>query len=334
MEEALARLKAYGYGTEDARFLCLAAQHSGYFVRRQFNDFIGQARGARAQRFVEKLLAHRHGLATRFGLNQIVYHVRAKALYSRLGQVDNRNRREKAPFTVKRKLMCLDFALAHREKRFLTAEPEKVEYFAVERGVELDRLPAHEYHSHRSRESISRFFVDKLPVFLDPGLSPLPVVHFVYVDEGAQSLEGFATYLRQYRSLLTGLGRFEVIYAAAEPRWFAKAEAIFRRMFPAQGSPATEFASAEERELLDYFEARRKFETRNFAGFDAGRIARFREQKRKFAGPRYDQMYLAWVDRIAALGVASEAQAALDARFAAYLAPHDYEMIRSFPHAS
>jgi hypothetical protein len=334
MEEALARLKAYGYGEEEARFLCIAAQHSGYFVRRQFNEFISQARGARAQRFVEKLLAHRHALAARFGLNQIVYHVRAKVLYSRLGQMDNRNRREKAPFTVKRKLMCLDFALAHPDKRFLTAEPEKFEYFAVERGVELDRLPAREYHSHRSQESTSRFFVEKLPIFLDPGFCPSPVVHFVYVDEGAQSLEGFATYLRQYRSLLTGLGRFEVIYTAAEPRWFVKAEAIFRRMFPAEGPAATEFATPDEHELRDYFEARRKFETRNFAGLDAGRIARFREQKRKFAGLRYDQMYLAWVDRIAALGVASEAQAALDARFAACLAPHDYEMIRSFPHAS
>ncbi len=339
MEEALQRLKAYGYDEDEACFLCLAAQHSGYFVRRQFNALLGQARGGRAQRFVEKLLAHRHALSLRFGLNQIVYHVRAKALYGRLGQVDNRNRREKAPLTVKRKLMCLDFALAHRDKRFLTAEPEKVEYFVIERGVDLNLLPGREYQSRRSTEATARFFVDKLPIFLDSldasdPLSPPPVVHFVYVDEGAQSLEGFATYLRQYSPLLAAVRAFEVIYTATEPRWFAKAEAIFRRIFPTDGSARAQIASPEERELLDYFEARRKFETRNFAGLDAGRIIQFREQKRKFAGPRYKEMYREWTERAAIPAVASHGGPRLDARFASHLAPHDYEMIRSLRHAS
>jgi hypothetical protein len=339
MDEALQRLKAYGYDEEEACFLCLAAQHSGYFVRRQFNDFIGQARGGRAQRFVEKLLAHRHALSSRFGLNQIVYHVRAKALYSRLGQVDNRNRREKAPLTVKRKLMCLDFALAHRDKRFLTAEPEKVEYFVIERGVDLNILPGREYQSRRSTETTARFFVDKLPIFLVPPeggspLSPSPVVHVVYVDEGAQSLEGLATYLRQYCPLVTALRAFEVIYAATEPRWFAKAEAIFRRFFPCGASGPAQIPSPEERELIEFFEARRKFEIRNFAGLDAERIIQFREQKRRFAGPRYEQMYKAWAQRQALPAAVNQGDARFDAHFAAYLAPHDYEMIRSLRHAS
>ncbi|MDX2181136.1 MAG: hypothetical protein SFV18_16195 [Bryobacteraceae bacterium] len=339
MDEALRRLTAYGYDEDEARFLCLAAQHSGYFVRRQFNDFIGQARGARAQRFVEKLRTRRHALSSRFGLNQIVYHVRAKALYSRLGQADNRNRREKAPLTVKRKLMCLDFALAHPDKRFLTAEPEKVEYFVIERGIDLTALPGRKYQSRKSTEATSRFFVDKLPIFLDPcdvatPLSPPPVVHFVYVDEGAQSLEGFATYLRQYGPLLTALREFEVVYAATESRWFVKAEAIFHRMFSSSVSSEAKTVSPEHAELLDYFEARRKFDTRNFTGLDAERIVHFREQKRTFAGQHYDELYRTWIEGKEVPAADSRNVASLNARFTTYAAPHDYEMIRSLRHAS
>jgi hypothetical protein len=339
MDEALKRLTAYGYDEDEARFLCLAAQHSGYFVRRQFNDFLGQARGGRAQRFIDKLLARRHAQSARFGLNHVVYHVRAKALYSRLGQVDNRNRREKAPLTVKRKLMCLDFALAHRDRRFLTAEPEKVEYFVIERGIELNVLPGREYQSRKSTEATSRFFVDKLPIFLDPSdppgtLSPSPVVHFVYMDEGTQSLEGFGTYLKQYRPLLTVLRDFEVVYAATEPRWFAKAEAIFHKMFSSSVSDGAKPISPEDYELLDYFEARRKFETRNFTGLDAERIIQFREQKRKFAGQNYDESYRLWIERASVPATNRLNAPSLSARFATYTAPHDYEMIRSLRHAS
>src|SRR5690242_4540863 len=149
IEEAIPVIQRLGYSPEEAEFLCLAAIHSGYFVRRQFNNFLGQERGGAAQRFIEKLLGRHHARYIRFRLNHVIYHVRAKKVYNRLGQSDNRNRREKATITIKRKLMCLDLVLAHRHEPFLSTEFEKVAYFTGERGIALSDLPVRRYSSHR-----------------------------------------------------------------------------------------------------------------------------------------------------------------------------------------
>src|SRR5437867_2213647 len=131
-QEAIESLQRLGYTPDEAGFLYLAAVHSGYFVRRQFSEFLDQPRGGTAARLVEKLMQTRHVEVSNFRSNRLIYHIRAKQIYNRLGQTDNRNRREKAPLTIKRKLMCLDFVLAHREERYLATESEKVSYFAGE----------------------------------------------------------------------------------------------------------------------------------------------------------------------------------------------------------
>jgi hypothetical protein len=332
-EESIVRLQQYGYTREEAQFLSLAALHSGYFVRRQFNEFLGQQRGGNAQRFIEKLLSRRHAQCERYQTNQFVYHIRGKGIYARLGQRDNRNRREKAPFTIKRKLMCLDFVLAHRDCRFLETETEKVEYFVAARGIGIECLPARQYQSRRATESAERFFVDKLPVFLDGSPSSLssPVVHFAYIDEGAQSPDGFGTFLRRYRLLFEALGAFEVIYAAAHPQRFEKAEAVFRRICGANGSEYP--LPPEAQELIEYFQARRKFETRDFSGFDAERIIRYREEKRRFSGEQYEQLYGRWIeDGTTALFPHSMIQSA--GSFRTHLLACDYDIFGGIRHAS
>jgi|SRR5579883_1931856 hypothetical protein len=332
-EESIARLQPYGYTREEAQFLSLAALHSGYFVRRQFNEFLGQQRGGHAQRFIEKLLARRHAQCERYQTNQLVYHIRGKGIYARLGQRDNRNRRDKAPFTIKRKLMCLDFVLAHRGHRFLETEAEKVEYFVVERGIGVDSLPARRYQSRRAAETAERFFVEKLPIFVDAPAPPLPspVVHFAYIDEGAQSADGFATFLRQHRFLFTALGQFEVVYAAARPQWFKQAEAIFRHLCgpSADANPL----APEAQDLIEYFQARRKFETRNFTGFDAERIIRYREEKRRFDRAEHEEQYRIWLES----GIASlfpEGKQQSGGSFRTHSLAFDYEIFGGVRHAS
>jgi hypothetical protein len=51
----------------------------------------------------------------------------SKPFYKAIGEEDNRNRRERRVFTIKNKLMCLDFVLANRRHRFLATESEKLE---------------------------------------------------------------------------------------------------------------------------------------------------------------------------------------------------------------
>lgn len=289
-EETVESIERLGYTPEEAEFLMLAAIHSGYFVRRQFSAFLGQRPGGAEARFVEKLVRTGYAQAINQRGNRIIYHLRAKSLYGRLGQTDNRNRREKMPLTIKRKLMCLDFVLLHREQRFLALEADKVHYFTQDRRISLDLLPVRRYPAHQGDQVTDRYFVDKLPVYVAESLS-LPVVHFAFVDEGSVSLDGFETFLKQYRELCAALGVFEIIYVAAEPRWAGKSQRVFERFFP-NGSWAL---TGEQERLLQYFETRRKFESRQFAGLDADRIARYREEKREFASAASEELYQRWV---------------------------------------
>jgi hypothetical protein len=69
-QERICNLKMLGYTDREAEFLCLAALHSGYFVRRQFLGFAGRERGKldgrvgeRATPKCDSLSPHRTGRA-------------------------------------------------------------------------------------------------------------------------------------------------------------------------------------------------------------------------------------------------------------------------------
>lgn len=331
MEDAIQIFRRLGYESNEAAFLALAAIHSGYFVRRQYADFLAQGRGGNEQRFIEKILQKGHATFTRYHLNKVVYHIRAKTIYNRLGQTDNRNRRDKAPRTLKRKLMCLDFVLAHKGERFLETESEKVAYFTADREIPLADLPVRRYASHTSSACTDRYFVDKLPVFVTGGdpISPLPVVHFAYVDEGAETLQGFETFLAQYQRLLTALKRFELVFVAGNSAWSEKARKAFANI---GGEPSV--LAPEEFELLDFFQVRRKFEAKDYTGLDTDRIVRYREQKRQYADAAHEARYRRWLlegDRALS---AEAASSATGGSFRTMLIPHDYDVFGGIRHAS
>ena len=58
------RLREFGYNDQEARFLCLAATHSGYFTRHQFLRFTRQTKGCLVHRFANKLLTQNHAQVT------------------------------------------------------------------------------------------------------------------------------------------------------------------------------------------------------------------------------------------------------------------------------
>lgn len=334
--EAIPVMERLGYSPEEAEFLCLAAIHSGYFVRRQFNDFVGQGRGGAAHRFIEKLLGRHHARYTRYRLNHVIYHVRAKKIYNRLGQTDNRNRREKAPLTIKRKLMSLDFVLAHRKERFLATEFEKVAYFTGERGVPLGDLPLRRYVSHRSGTATARYFVDKLPMYITVSEDTLssPVVHFAYVDEGAETLQGFETFLAQYKPLFEALGAFELVYVATgAPKW-QEAERLFHRTFTASCVADGRPPDPEILRLLDFFKTRRKVDLKELQGLNTGRIIQLRDERKEFSGAEFEALYEAWV-RGGDAAVTVAATASLPrGMFRAMLLPHDYDIFGEVRRAS
>src|SRR5260370_33266216 len=135
---------------------------------------------------MEKVIAKGHAKASVYAHNAHIYHLCPRPFYGALGQVDNRNRRERQPRAIRTKLMSLDFVLSHPRHRYLATEQEKLDYFSGFRRIEQWRLPVKLYRSPRTERSTARYFVDKWPIFLAP--EPLEdtsdLVSFCFVDEG------------------------------------------------------------------------------------------------------------------------------------------------------
>lgn len=293
--ERVTALRRFGYDAEEAAFLCTAALHSGYFLRRQFLGFIRGTKGWKDVALVNKLKANQHCRITMFRHNRIVYHLSAKPLYDAIGERDNRNRRERQPSTIKNKLMGLDFVLDHAQYDYLATEREKLDYFIRTLRLPPETLPTRWYQSPRGRASTPKHFVDKYPMFLAvPAGGTAPVVHFSYVDEGLQTTDGFATYLSQYSRLLKALCDFRVIYIAQYHDLLGSARRVFEAFEGHESGRTSRSIEPETQDLLDYFEARQRYEARDFSQFDTGGLIRYRDDKKRFAGERFEALYEQW----------------------------------------
>lgn len=331
-EERITALQRFGYDAEEAEFLCVAALHSGYFLRRQYLGFIRGTKGWKDVVLVNKLKANQHCRITMYRHNRMVYHLSAKPLYAALGERDNRNRRERQPSTIKNKLMSLDFVLDHPQHNYLATEQEKLDYFLGTLKLSPANLPTRLYQSPRGRGTTAKHFVDKYPMFLSiPPGGTTPVVHFCYVDEGLQSTDGFATYLSQYSRLLNALPDFRVIYTAQHHGLLGSARRVFEAFEAEESGRASAPIDSATRELLDHFEARQQYEARDFSQFDTTGLIRYREDKKHFAGERVEALYERWRAHRAAgvLEVLQPDQPAKEVpveRFSTCVLEYDYDL--------
>src|ERR1700744_2412887 len=152
-QERIRNLKTLGYTDREAEFLCLAALHSGYFVRRQFLGFAGRERGKLDAKLAEKTVGAGHARPLVFRHNRTVYSLCSKPFYEAIGETDNRNRRTHEVFTIRNRLIGLDFVLNNKDRRFLATEKEKVAFFRDKLGIELDLLPTRRYRARKSDTS-------------------------------------------------------------------------------------------------------------------------------------------------------------------------------------
>jgi len=294
-EQRVMALQRFGYNAAEAQFLCIAALHSGYFLRRQYLSFSRGTKGWKDAALANKLKANQHCGVTMFRENRMVYHLSAKPLYDALGERDNRNRRERQPSTIKNKLMGLDFVLDHPQYEYLATEREKLDYFLGRLKLSSEILPTRLYQSPRGHGSTAKHFVDKYPMFLAvlPGGST-PVVHFTYVDEGLQSTDGLATYLAQYRQLLHALPDWRVIYIAQHDDLLPSARRVFYAFEAQESGKSSASLDPQTCELLNYFESRRQYEARDFSRFDTAGLIRYREDKKRFSVERFEALYERW----------------------------------------
>jgi hypothetical protein len=314
----------------EAAFLSLAALHSGYFLRRQFAGFLGAKDGGKVSHLVERALANTHVKTSTWRQNTQLYHLCARPFYEALGQGENRHRRARSLFAIKNKIMGFDFVLAHRRHQYLATEQEKLHYFTESLKLDAAVLPAKLYRAAKSSLTTTRYFVEKYPIFIS-GVPP--VVTFCFVDEGALSISAFETFLEQYGRLFGALPEFDVAYVADTRRWFETAAHKFERFVGrAQGGAPDPLI----RRLLEYFEMRRLYESKQLSSFDRAKLIQLRQGQREFSGQKNEALYLHWkaAGESAVIGkFAPEtvAQTPMRGAFSTYLLEHDYGLFGRFP---
>lgn len=331
-------IRRFGYDPDQAAFLCLVALHGGYFLSRQFPDFVGKQRGRCVTNLIEKAVALGHCRTHVYRHNRCVYHLFSKPFYKAIGEEDNRNRRERRVFTIKNKLMGLDLVLAHRQRRFLATEQEKIQFFETELGIERSSFPTRRYQSRSKKTATHRYFVDKFPLFVEEEEGAAKRLTFTFIDEDVVTGTGFETHLRQYAPLFKHLGACTLLYVGAGRALFEEAQQTFHRFFGASEPRSRGPVDPNIARLATHFRERQLFESREFRSFNQDRLIRFRADRQEFAGERFESLFVAWKrDGEAALGPGLGGRTASDnpasPTFDRYVLPFDYDIFGSVQRA-
>jgi hypothetical protein len=279
-------LEPFGYTTRQAQFLALVALHGGYFLRRQFVTFTGRTHGLATVRFLDRAVARGDVRALPYGSQGRVFHLCARPLYAALGEAHNRNQRVAEWAAVTRKLMALDFVLAHPDARFWATETDKVRVLQ-ERRVPEALWPSHAY-APRRRPGVrptTRYFVDKMPWYGEDGD---PRLWIAYVDAEV-TLRGFETFLGQYRGLL-GAVPSGVNYVGAAA-WPGAVQRAFDKVIV-----TVEAGNCDVVAFLDYCRIYRCVEANDWAALRVVDMQRYRGLKVRFMTVAFDALYRRWRD--------------------------------------
>ena len=335
--QRILRIQSLGYNESEAPFLCAAGLHSGFFLRRHYATFAGKPPGYADVALGEKAHKYGHVKVTAMRHNRMLYHLCSKPFYAAMGEADNRNRREREPQAIKRRLMMLDFFLSHREFRFFPTEAEKVAFFGEELGIGTEHLPRKLYRSAGKNTITMRYFVDKSPIYVDPAGNGNPsTVHFCYVDEGLHSTSGFEQHLSEYRSLFARVPRVELLYIACSPEQFSAAERMFARQFGSSNcAPVDPLATR----VTEYFKVRDAYERRDMSGLNQAKLIQLRADRAEFSDSKFEQLFARWKRQgdatvIAVLSPESIAKPPQTVRFGTRLLPHTYDLFGTVTHSN
>ena len=287
--EALMKL---GYTERESQFLYIVATHSGHFLRRQFTQFIGMERGGTDNQFIRKAIAqgHVHEFAFRQD-NYTRYHLFSRIVYRAIDKESSRNRKAGSDAKANLKLKILDFVLDNLEEEYLEEEDDKVQFFAVTKGISRDLLPARAYESKDGKEETTRYFIDKFPLFFSkPETDSKPILTFTYFQDDFDNSRGFAAHLNWYKSLLKALDEpYRFLYVANEMRHFQRAEKQFHAVL-STGNGQPYFPP-----MLTYFRLRQLWEAKKLEKLtDTDYVALNRGEK-KFTKPEHERMYQQWL---------------------------------------
>lgn len=243
--DAIDSLAGWGYSEREAAFLYMVAVHSGYLLRRHFNQFVARERGAIATHFLRRAVRLGHVVEMPCGDGRMLYHLADKRAYVLAGNKDSQGRRVKSPAEILRRLMALDYVLDHLgSERFIETDEARRRLF-LELGVSPDAVDR------------SETFARAMPVSFAADAKPQRV-RFAFLDEGQRSTSMFARFLRSHAELLRALPCAEVAYVALAPTRFNEAERLFARLMPLRYAALSACPFGVE-QLIRWLEVRHRF---------------------------------------------------------------------------
>jgi hypothetical protein len=277
-----------GYTWREAAFLYLVGVNSGFFLYRQYCDFMNRKLGALAQRLVEKGTAHGHIEVLDFGQRRHVYHLKSRTLYRLFGNEDSQSRRAKGDHEIKTRLMVLDYVLGNREEPCLTLDEEKIDFFCNRLKLAQETLPSTTFAGRKGSPAV-RYFPDRFPIYFRAAASGHTEVRFAYFDNGASTVRPFVRFLERHRVLIEQLGTFELVYVADSALNLLAAERGFYRTFP-KTSRLLPFGLEH---LTRFLEAQALWD-KNDPKFTQQDLEVLKDGERVYTLPEHDQLQLAW----------------------------------------
>jgi hypothetical protein len=272
------------------RFVALVALHSGYCLRRQYLTFAGLQYGKSVREFLDGLVTR--GLASRFAYRRdrgYLYHLSARSLYRAIDQEENRNRRHTSPALIARKLMVFDYVLGHHEREWYATEQDKVALFTARFGVSVEDLPHRVYTATDAvAGSTTRYFIHKLPIYLE---GEPPVVHFVHLvtDETGR---GFEQFLIDHARLFSRLPAWAVDAIGVGPMdGLSACQKVFHAFLAAPAGPTP----GDLADVQWFFETRRLVDAGQLGGLSVADLNRFRDARSKFNAPAIAGLYAQWL---------------------------------------
>ncbi len=277
-------IESKGYTEREASFLYLVAAHSGYFLRRQFDQFIHRSSGAIAQHFLMKAKRMGHIAVLDFGQQRHVYHLFQKDFYTLLDDPDSQNRRRKSDAEIKLRLMALDYVLLHLADNFLYTREAKLDLFTRQLGISPKVLPQSGRHSQRP-------FADRILIGYE---KEQKIARFIFTDEGTRSLARFEKFLSNYKQMLEALAKFELVYLSDADTNFAEAVRLFQWLFPQTFTAGFHaFCAKVPEHLLAYFRVRSRYDAAT-GGLTMENFLLLREGNLLYTDPEHEKLYQQW----------------------------------------
>ena len=284
--ERINAISSFGFTERQARFLVNVLLHAGVFVERQYCAFADIVHGQKSTDFINTLVERR--FATPIATGKLhrgrMFHVHYKPLWAAVGEPDNRFRKPAAPGRMIERVMLLDAVLDEPTCTWLGPARDKRRYFVRHLESRLDSREYPHLTFGDGPEKTVRYFPDKLPIGVLPGLDHHAFVYLVT----SRSPVDFRLFLLRHVPLLRVLFRWTIRLLFPRPLW--KARLVYEHAAREHLGDRLEPANVQVLEWL--FPERKRIAEPGAARADE----RYMKTSKGFGAPRFRALYRQWLE--------------------------------------